>query len=323
MKKMLIAVTMTSILLAGLSSPLRAEVGFGIGANAWYTQWIPAWNDGKLFLPPALMQNMPFSMPVNTNTFKTNPAFLYGPALSLSINRVSITSVFMYGRLNSLSTGSFLSLPFVMATSRYHRSIDRFDSDSTVGYRVHDAVKLFLGFKYQGYRYNEKLYYLNVTPDMEGKYDSKGRATMDSYGPGMGIGFTIPLYKNLFLLNTISVSYLFGSEKYRIHWNILFPSDGNFWGTLAQFSDEKFNTVTGNGSLSLAYYIEQAGLTLAFGGRYQVQYYLQNAGRRKFYNYNHKYDHSYGGTVSVVYSFKAGKQRALEGEPVTDNALTE
>ncbi|MBN2079025.1 MAG: hypothetical protein JW838_08660 [Spirochaetes bacterium] len=313
MKKTLVAFIMTFMLLAGHSSALRAGVGFSIGATAWYTQWLPAWNDGKLFLPPLLMENMPFSMPIKTNTFKTDPAFLYGPSLALSINRVSITSVFMYGRLTSLSTGYFPSLPFLIAASRYHRSIERFDSDSTVGYRVHDAVKLFLGFKYQGYRYNEKLYYLSVTPGMEGKFDSKGKATMDSFGPGMGIGFTIPLYNNLFLLNTLSVSFLFGSEKYNINWNVLIPLDDSPWSTPGRFSGEKFYTVTGNGGLSLAYYIEKAGLTLAMGFRYQVQYYLQNAGKRKFYDYNHKFDHSYGATLSVVYSFSTENRCAPGG----------
>ncbi len=320
MNKTPLAFTLAAMLLAGLASPLRAGVGFSIGANAWYVQWIPAWSDGKLFLPPGtLPENGNYSTRLTTNTFKTDPAFLYGPSLALSIKRMNITSVFMYGRLNSLSTGPFASDFFLMAGSRYHRTIDRFDSDSTIGYRVHDAVRLFLGFKYQGYRYLERVYYVTVTPGMEGMYNSRGRATMDSFGPGLGVGFTIPLHRNLFLLNTLSASCLFGSEKYRIKRHIVLTfNPAGYFIPLGQFSGEKFYSITGNGSLALAYYIEKAGLTLALGFRYQGQFYLQNPGRGRFYNYNHKFDHSYGATVSLTYSFSAGKGGAPEGGAAID-----
>lgn len=321
MNKTPLAFTLAAMLLAGLASPLRAGAGFSIGANAWYVQWIPAWSDGKLFLPPGTLPlSGNYSSRLTTNTFKTDPAFLYGPSLALSINRVSFTSVFMYGRLTSLSTGLIKSFPFFMPLSRYHRTIDRFDSDSTIGYRVHDAVRLFLGFKYQGYRYLERLYYLNATTTMEGMYNSRGRATMDSFGPGMGVGFTIPLHRNLFLLNTLSASCLFGSEKYRIKRHIVLTFPTGYFIPLGQFSGEKFYSITGNGSLALAYYIEKAGLTLALGFRYQGQFYLQNPGRARFYNYNRKFDHSYGATVSLTYSFSAGKRGAPEGGADIDAA---
>ncbi len=311
MKKVCLAFTLTCMLLAGLASPIRAGAGFSIGANAWYVQWIPAWNDGKLFLPPGTVpQSGSYSMPIKINVFKTDPTFLYGPSLALTIDRVSITSVFMYGHLTSLSTGPILKQTLVpLLGSRYHRSIDRFDSDSTIGYRAHDAVRIFLGFKYQGYRYLEGINYFAITPGMEGVYYSRGRATMNSFGPGLGAGFTIPLHRNLFLLNTLSASFLFGSEKYRIKRHIVFTINPiGYFIPQGQFSGEKFYSITGNGSLALAYYIEKAGLTLALGFRYQAQFYLQNPGRRRFYNYNHKFDHSYGGTVSITYSFSAGKR---------------
>jgi hypothetical protein len=68
------------------------------------------------------------------------------------------------------------------------------------------------------------------------------------------------------------------------------------------------NAYAGNGTLSLAYYIAPANITLSLGGRYQIIYYEHSRGLRGFLHYDMKFDHFYGASLSVIYAFHIKKK---------------
>ncbi len=263
------------------------NIDVSVGVNVWYNWWNPPWGDGKLFLLPLIYnETSPFaayglarSIPAEIPDFETGPQPLYGPLFSIKVSdRVILSTSFVYGRYvsksNSVTAKSLgaLSLAideFIMLLySDYRREIQKYDSDTTVNYKLHENVKLFFGFKYQGYRYDESTFYF-VYNDNSSSYSiniSRGASVLHNLGPGTGIGINIPLYKSLYLLYNISSSVLYGTSTYDFDWGALISiADGvKVYG--GHYQREKFMSISGNTSLNLAYYIEEANLTLALGG---------------------------------------------------------
>ncbi len=74
------------------------------------------------------------------------------------------------------------------------------------------------------------------------------------------------------------------------------------------FIDEIYNAWVGNSSLSLAWYIEAASLTLSLGGRYQVLCMVHDKKQWIFLKYSRKYDHLAGISIAAIYNFIIGKK---------------
>ena len=302
----------------------RAEashVDISIGAKVWYNWWEPPWRDGKIFVVPFFPPlNNPVSVPLTINKFNTDHSVMFGPVLSISfLKRWSVSSVFMFWKYKFVSDGPILKksaihlfpnmgLEFFFLNSKYSRDIKKYDSDSTVSCSVHRYVKLFAGFKYQKYEYVEKTHFVSKSG-----YGPVGEADSDfeNYGSAFGIALTIPLYKSLFMLYNISGGILFGSASYVYDYYLFIDSSGitPVWG---QFENEEFYSYSGNTSLSFAYYIDQANITLVAGGRYQVCYYRHNRKMRGFLDLNGKYDHFYGVSFTAIYTFRIGKKKKIE-----------
>ncbi|TFH40298.1 MAG: hypothetical protein E4G96_07750 [Chrysiogenales bacterium] len=216
----------------------------------------------------------------------------------------------MIGSYRAISTGNFFSPFGVILKSRYNKNITKFDLDSSLSVALNDTVKLFAGVKYQGYDYTEDIRFPNAT--MVGVAVANGaRDRLRNLGPGLGLGLTFHLADNFYLLYNISGIVLFGRERYRYRWNTVFIIAAGPVALPTRFLDSHFYTPGGNSSLSLAYVIPRANLTLSLGGRYQVLYYVRRKkgimSLHEAYNIQGKFDHIYGLTFGVVYSIKLGK----------------
>ncbi len=308
--------TMAILLLFVFSgASARADSGpvmLSIGGNAWYSDWRPPWRDNKRVNTPPYFSPVkdmlgfyyPYSVAWKINSFKMAPGAMGGPSLSINIyNRVSISSIFTIGKFSAISRGPSMPLFF---DTKYTRDILKYDSDSTVSITLHRLVRLFVGFKYQGYDYEEKMRY-DVTFGGGGGYLARGKAVFRNYGPGLGLNVSAPLYQSLYLLISSSASYLFSTASYKFKYSLTYPvvvSD------LGRYKKDSMKAVANNNTVTFAYSIGESGVTLALGFRHQMIYYWQKTGATSFIDYNKKFEHFLGGSFSVIYSINLVKQKS-------------
>lgn len=202
------------------------------------------------------------------NDMNLDPTILYGPVASAKVtDDLSISGVFLYGKFKS-KTSDGTGGP---------DEISRFDSDLSVNYNLNRYLKIFAGAKYMGFAWDEK--------------SSEG--THSSTGPGLGIGSTIPLLENFYLLANISGTYSWGEHTQRnIHTNNNISQEHK---ESVDIRERSFNS-----NLSIAYYIKPASTTISLGGRYQY-FYIDYA---KTNDYLKDEVHNFFGiTLAAVYSF--------------------
>jgi len=182
-----------------------------------------------------------------------DPAPLYGPVLGVDFaQRWSLTSVLLMGDYTAENDSMGVDIEY-----------RRYDSDTALNYSLSRYFKVFAGFKYM--RYDMSI----ESVDFEFKHIS--------YGPGLGIGATIPLSDSLFVIANVSGMYLFGTRK----------------ATQADYYETGINS-----ALGLAYYITPIATTITAGFRYQ---YFET--RTMEDDTNH---HFYGVTLSAVWHFSTG-----------------
>ncbi len=299
------------------SSTSFAGVTLSIGGTAWYAWWNPAWSDAKTstaiyFLPPPLFNE-------DADDFRPASNVMGGPMISIAfLDRWSIQTVFTIGKFYFASRGpsrdySYDGSYFIMPVTykRYTRETLKWDSDTSLACSVHRMVKIFAGFKWQGYRYKESLrnYLLSETTVFSRALHDDVRA----YGGGIGLGLTIPAGKNFFVLMNASALALWSVEKIDIIKGKSFAvSEGDgFYFLPLKPPRGSYLSYGGTASLSLAYVIDAIGTTVSLGGRYQMLYNRQKSGN-PFNNdvsmniIDGRYDHFFGITMSAVYSFIIG-----------------
>jgi hypothetical protein len=181
-----------------------------------------------------------------TDTMKLKAELMYGPLAAVKISQDwSVSSVFLYS--SSYETPD--------------DSIKRMDSDTVVNYTFNKYLKFFAGNKFMRFSFKTGYH--------------------QSDGPGGGLGATMPIIENLYLLGNGSVYYLFGSHK----------DDGG----KKNMRESGFSAAG-----ALAYYLEPASTTFTAGYRYQFfkTKYISND------TYNSSDEHTFKGfTASIVYSF--------------------
>lgn len=304
-----------------------------IGANAYYMAWQPPWADGtNYFVPyyftfmkdpstltPAQLYGYRNSVKFRINRFKPIHGPMAGPSLSVSFaDRWSISSVFLAGRFIANSSGHVEKgvtdrmAPYLgstetvfLLTSHYHRIIIRYDSDTTLSCAPHRYVRLFAGFKYQGYEYDESMNYFSSNG---GGLRGAGEARFHGFGGGLGFGFSLPLAPGLYASLNLSGLCMYGIASYDFSQQFVYTLSGYITPIFTQFGNERYWSAGGNSTLSLSYLFERAGVSLSLGFRYQVLYYFwQKSTDSGFLDYTGRYDHSYGGTFSIIYSFGGKK----------------
>jgi len=179
---------------------------------------------------------------------------MYGPVLSLRLSdQWSLSGVFLYGKFKNTDDGD-----------RGFDTCNRYDSDISLNYNLNRYLKIFAGGKFLGFSWE----------------DSHTNGFHWSAGPGLGLGATLPVTSNMFLLANVSGIYARGKDT-------------------ADNRDTINVTEKGlNSNISFAYYITSASTSINLGFRHQ---YL-----RSDYDTDDDIDekhHFYGVTLSAVYSF--------------------
>ena len=181
-----------------------------------------------------------------------DPEPLYGPALAINFSQNwSLTSIFLYGKYD------------VGDSDDGPGEIDRYDSDTAINYSFNRYIKAFGGFKFMGYDW--------------------GEGDHMSYGPALGVAFTLPLIDNFYLLLNVSGMSLIGKE--------------NTQNDTGEKVEIDYYEIGVNSNISLAYYIASASTSLILGFRYQYFeiHYDKYQGDSKL--------SFYGATLAAVYSF--------------------
>ena len=255
--------TITIFILCAVAPGLQKEthaLDLNVGAMTWFSWWDPVWSS---FEPRGVGRDVEFDLP---------PGFLTGPVLSTKIDETtSISLVFFYWRYETADT-----LNLGASIYEFERDVHKIESDIVINFRVTDLFKWFIGFKYQGYFYDETRTFISGPVSLS--LDES--AFFHNMGPGIGAGLTVRLFGPVFLLPNVSAITLFGYES--IEHDV-------------QFS----YALGGNATLSLAWYIESLNTTIMAGYRYQQLFYLYH-GNKQYNEFSS--DRIHGVTFSFVVS---------------------
>lgn len=325
------------IFLMGAVSSTRAA-GMKIGAMGWYAWWDSDYNkfhtSGKAY--PLTFRNK----------FESNSAPLYGPVLSFDVSKWSLNFIFLFGTHYRVK-GEYANIGVTSSAfglTRGKGELLKYDFDTTLSYAFTKVFKLFLGFKVNGYDNESTGDYVGIESVEE--YPD-GVNKMLGYGPGLGIGVTVPIVNNLYLLWNGSALYTrtdlkgrksaYGVGTYTMSFNGISSTSPFMWQSHKY--NAALNGVGANTGLSLAFLVPSASLTFSLGGRYQfIKYYVAkgdvtvrkytspipafNAGsgyvEEFMYNrglkkiMHNRNDHFYGITLSVISSIDFERKNESE-----------
>jgi hypothetical protein len=162
------------LLLISIIIPLKLHaVDISVGATTWYAKYVPSSGEN------------------------VDPAFLYGPAMSVKFNDdFNLTFVYYYGEYEY----------------SYGRTSKRHDSDITINYRLNDYLKVFAGMKYRRI-------------DADSNKGSNTSVTIynlkaDSIGPGLGLNAVYPLFANTYLIATGAGLFAVRKAEYDLGFGI-------------------------------------------------------------------------------------------------------
>jgi hypothetical protein len=284
------------LLMAVLIPAGGHAIGVGAGISSFFAWWSPSFRDS--ITGHNKIYTMPDWQGVGSS-FSMKPSFLLGPTVSVRLPAgFSFSAVFLWNDWYSARSSYRLTGNYIF----FHLDITKWDLDMVLNYEVNRYIKIFTGMKYQGYRYSYT--FDSVTVGSGAVSRLPFRAYHSGWGPGLGIGLTLPLVGPLYLLANASMLYLYTDFRNSS------PAFRNW--------DYVYNTVGFNGTASLAWLIEPASVTISLGFRYQfLRYYLWRersgyflSGGTSIYNFSilHKEsylrndDHYYGITLSAVYT---------------------
>jgi hypothetical protein len=258
-------VTLMGVAFALIMAPAFAHAAsVGLGATVMCAWWDSA---GKAYL-------------MGGSKVDPEPAAAGGPFLTAQINDTwGLNIGYTYGKFTwNVAT------PLI----GYKSEDERHDLDFIVSAAVHRYVKLFFGAKYWGTK-SDMTTRLVLIPMGSSFMYHRG-------GPGAGIGLSLPLGAGFYLMPNISSVFMFG--------RITEAMGGPLGSLVGKFMERTgSNGVTMyfglNSTLSLAYNIEKANLTLALGGRFQYLwiYFIE---AERLGNGNDMYA---GITFSAMYTF--------------------
>jgi hypothetical protein len=315
---MLAAILGFSFLLIAPAS--AAPVNLSIGGTVWYIWWKPAWTDARA-VSNYYTTGVAALMYEDANNFKPVSNVMAGPIISIGfLDRWSIQSVLTMGKFRAKSQGISGELGIVSGAiggngeyKKYTRDILKWDSDTSIGCAVHRMVKIYAGFKAQGYRYKEDLQdILSGAAYLNRKIDDDVKA----YGCGLGLGLNIPLGADFYLQMGASGIALWSFESIDVNNSqtyIYSTGGGGLDYFILKAKKGHYFSYGGTASLGIAYNIEKINTAISIGGRYQLLF-----NRQKFKNLldnnaamnivDKQYDHFFGVTLSAIYTFHIGKK---------------
>ena len=182
--KKLLSFLFLLIFISLLASSKVHATDITVGATTWFS-WIN--------------QSYTKNIPGTSNTERSDPLPLIGPALSVKFNEdFNLTFIFLYGNNNVAS--EFVP-PVEYCDYRFHR----YDADLALNYRLNDYFKVFAGIKFMDFRIKNMKTYPVATAIKDIDHLS--------CGPGLGLSAAFPLLKDLFLLANLSGFGLLGNES--------------------------------------------------------------------------------------------------------------
>jgi len=238
-----------------------------VAFTAYYANWSPAWK--KYRFTYVKYSEGDFSLPRGT--------FMYGPSVSVTIDRWQISANFLYGEFRGdlvtydyipplSGTGYGFMIPY-----RVRKEVKKYDGDLLVGYEINKYFRFFFGPKYQGYQYKKIFSTSLITSSSEDiRYHSGGM--------GVGVGCTLPITGDFYLTMNFAGVVLVGSQK---------GSDDK--------SDRTSIAYGGNEIVKLVYEIKPIHTIISLGGRLQYLYFYTTPNK---YNPG-KHDIFYGINLSA------------------------
>jgi hypothetical protein len=275
------------LLVCGSFSIQAAEIS--VGATGMYASWDPMWRDSSYYK----YSNSTYSA-LHTRSYESNNRFMFGPVVSFKINKSAsvaanfITTKNFQSDLKSNykdSTGASMSDTY---SEEIIKTSNRIDSDLTFNYNLNQWIKIFTGLKY--IRYTSEI---NTSGNNIGyilTYTSHVEMINTSFGPGIGVGLTAPLFENLYLLHNVSVFYLKTKWEYS-HFGY-YTNTGSI---INSYDNESFNCYGFNSNMALAYYFSDIQTTITIGFRYQLQVPAESEKDKRN-------DRFYGAYLTAVYS---------------------
>jgi hypothetical protein len=254
-------------------------VTYGVGMSVNILWWQPYWTEGGL------------EMNKGKKKSSMDSATHYGPMLTAVFDRWTLTTSFRYGSYETKGNNVAVYENLIMVDNlptfySYNGYVNKYDYNLYLGYLLNKYMKIIGGIRYMGFSMNEKRslivkfsYYLLPV-------DARHIISSNTAGPSIGVGFDVPLMKDLYLLPKISWVMLWGNN-YEGSSFVRVPKS-----TLMYYG---FNT-----SLSLAYHWADIKTTFVLG--YRAQILMIKAMTGSSYA-SHRSDLTQGIQMSAEYSF--------------------
>lgn len=265
-----------ALLLVLLNVNVYAE-GWSAGAKVWYGWYEPGFRYELMGKDDATSTNNKFTMIEETT-------FAYGGMLSYRTSgNWALSAVMGYGRgYECKGEYDFLHTGLSFHMTKKCDNFSKLDTDLNASHPINNYFNFFTGIKYSFIiadgNYN---YYLKSDPAaINGSGD--WTSTLNQVGPGLGLGSTVNLFYDLYMISTISGLYQFENRTLET------TGDSNK-------TDKSNNNSFGfNATATFAYLFADSNITLSLGGRYQ-RFWAPDADNRT--------DTVYGSVLSVIYSF--------------------
>jgi hypothetical protein len=288
----MVALILTIAMSAHLKPAMALEIG--AGPMVWYSWWHPVFEP----IISGQYRNNENKKSFNSS-YRMDPSFLVGGAFTARGaawgTRWSVYTTFLWGGWYH-ATGGYYTYNFDTSKLKWwseEYKIRKYDFDCNASYSFTYYFKIFLGAKVQGYTIRKNQIQYNLTDGTIPNGYIRNLHQLGA-GPGIGVGFTLPIGSNFFILWNISAIYMRA-------WFIT-PGTNTDPRELYRY----YNLYGGNTTLSIAYVIVGADVTLNLGFRYQYLYYWYDArstaDRVEAAPRDGKTDQFYGITFSALYN---------------------
>jgi len=325
-KKITACAIFSLLVLFSAQGPVRA-MEISAGPVVWYAWWSPYFKNFFALRCPrkAMIYHVSQNVVPVESRWNESGAFLYGPLLSVKLSESwSLGSAFITSSPYNQSGGH---TKLISGNSFRYKDISikmrKYDSDTTITYAVLPYLKVFGGFKYQGYAYHSRrraTYAVDIASSSINPVTYGYKSDSDGYGAGLGLGVTLPIWEDLYVIGNFSGIYLNSSNAFMEKY---LAANGS--GALNR-QNQHFYSWGMNGNLSLAYYIPAASITISAGFRFQILKMFCSRLVNSLYNntstlneiivlnrgleysskdlFNKTVDYFYGAALAVTYNFK-------------------
>jgi hypothetical protein len=262
----------------------RKPARISIGVSLDYAWWEPVWRRisqaGDMLAYYLLNRTRPFfKFEPASRAYEVGPALLYGLHCDAELTgRWGLSAGAIVGAyrdasvmVTSLTTNPAAPSEFI----KYRMDAVTYDTAVQVLFRCADWLRISFGPVYQGYALKERNSSFLSSASL--------KEIIHMAGAGAGGSFSLHLVENLYFRPVLSLVACYGTVS----------------GQPAYLHRDHSIAVGGTVTAPLAYYLEKIRVTLTFGFRYQVLYYVKVANS----DYVHRWDHRYGLTESITYTF--------------------